>query len=69
MSEVSRAQFAGLLNIDINTTLRDAQNAIVLSLLPRTHDVAIEGRHIGGGYLVPLRLDYRQLAGEWRLRP
>lgn len=53
--------------IDITTTLRDAQNDVVLGLLPRTHDITIEGRHIGAGILVPLRSG--STPGEWRFRP
>lgn len=53
--------------VDISTTLRDAQNDIILSLLPRTHTVTIEGRHIGVGILVPLRGG--STPTEWRLRP
>lgn len=42
------------MNIDIGTTLRDAQNEIVMSLLPRQHEVKVEGIHHGAGRLQPL---------------
>ena len=42
------------MNIDISTTLRDAQNEIVLSLLPRQHEMRVEGILRPGGRFQPL---------------
>lgn len=45
-------------HLTMNTTLRDAQNDVVLSLLPRTHAVTIDGVYVGAGTITALRPTY-----------
>jgi len=42
-------------DVSFGTTIRQAQDSVVLSLLPRRHLLRIEGRYEGFGLTGPLR--------------